>query len=413
MKIDIHKTGFDPERLERIGEHLERRYLEPGKLPNYDVAVLRRGRLAYRRMAGLANVETGAPIREDTIFRIYSMTKPVTAVALMQLFERGHFQLDDPASKFLPEWSGGHRVWVSGEGEGMVTEPSQRPINMRDLLSHTAGLTYGASLAALGVPPESPVDQIYIDLKIGGDMESTLDQMVERLGRVPLRFQPGQAWMYSIATDVCGAIVERISGQSLGDYLQEHIFGPLGMTDTAFQVPAEKADRFAANYIRTSNRLLQPIEFPVGMDYHKPPLGPSGGGGLVGTMGDYLRFAGMLAAGGALDGVRIIGPRTLKLMGANHLKDGATLAEFSTGGLFSESTTAGVGFGLGLATVIDPMRAGTPATADRYWGGAASTYFWFDPAEELAVVFMTQLMPSNAYDIRRQLKNLVYAAIED
>jgi CubicO group peptidase (beta-lactamase class C family) len=331
----------------------------------------------------------------------------------MQLFERGYFQLDDPVSRFFPEWSGGHAVWIEGAGEAMKTEPAARPISFRDLLTHTAGLTYGASLAALGVPPESPVDQIYVDLQIGSDLASDLDTLVRRLAGVPLRFQPGQRWMYSIATDVCGALIERISGQSLTDYFQAHIFAPLGMTDTAFYVPPEKTARFAANYMKTPARQLQPIEFPIGIDYFNPPAGPSGGGGLVGTMGDYMRFADMLRAGGELDGARIIGPRTLRLMCANHLKGGATLAEFSTGGLFSESTTTGVGFGLGLAGGIDPTAAGTPATADYYWGGAASTYFWFDPVDELAVVFMTQLMPSNAYDLRRQLKNLVYAAIED
>jgi CubicO group peptidase (beta-lactamase class C family) len=218
--------------------------------------------------------------------------------------------------------------------------------------------------------------------------------------------------MYSIATDVCGALVERISGQSIGDYFEEHIFAPLGMTDTAFQVPANKAGRFAANYIRTPSRLLQPIEFPVGMNFHEPPVGPSGGGGLVGTMADYLRFADMLSRGGALDGNRIIGGRTLELMSANHLPGGKSLAEVASG-MFAEAVYTGTGFGLGLASTIDPVAAGSLAHGDIYWGGAASTYFWADRDEELAVVFMTQLMPSNAYDIRRQLKQLVYAALED
>lgn len=412
MKIDIARTGLDAERLERIGAHLDRWYLEPGKLPGYDVAVLRRGRLAYRRMGGLANVETGQPLTDDTIYRIYSMTKPVTSVALMQLYEQARFQLDEPVSRFLPEWSGGHRVWISGDGEDLVTEPAARPISFRDLLTHTAGLTYGASLAPLGIPPESPVDQIYIDLKIGNDMNSSLDETVERLSRVPLRFQPGSRWMYSIATDVCGALIERISGQPIGEYFNEHIFEPLGMTDTAFHVPADKADRFAANYIRTPARLLQPIEFPVGMNFHEIPAGPSGGGGLVGTMADYLRFADMLSRGGQLDGRRVIGERTLDLMGANHLPGGKSLADLAFG-FFAEAVYAGAGFGLGFASTVDPVAAGSLASGDLYWGGAASTYFWIDRDEELAVVFMTQLMPSNAYDIRRQLKQLVYAAIED
>lgn len=412
MKIDISRTGLDPARLERIGAHLDRRYLEPGKLPGYDVAVLRRGRLAYRRMAGLASVEAGRPVADDTIFRIYSMTKPVTSVALMQLWEQGLFQLDEPVVRFLPEWAAGHRVWVSGAGADMVTEPARRPISFRDLLSHTAGLTYGAGLLELGVPSEGPVDDVYAEAQIGSDLGADLDTLVARLATVPLRYQPGERWMYSIATDVCGALVQRISGENLPDYFAKHIFEPLGMTDTAFFVPGEKAGRFAANYIRTPQRLLQPIEFPLTADFFKPPAGPSGGGGLVGTTRDYIRFAEMLRAGGALDGTRIIGKRTLDLMGANHLKDGKTLQDLAFGP-FAEAVYAGAGFGLGLASTVDPIAAGSIARADRYWGGAASTYFWFDPKDELAVVFMTQLIPSNTYDLRRQLKQLVYAAIED
>ena len=411
MKIDIRNTGMNAAQLDQVGVHLDR-FIEDGKLPNYDVAVLRRGRLAYRRLAGLANVETGAPLKEDTIFRIYSMTKPITSVALMQLFEQGRFQLDEPVARFLPEWKAGHQVWTGSHGDAFSTTPAQRPISFRDLLSHTSGLTYGAGLAELGVPPESPVDQVYIDKKIGSDLTLDLDGLVARLADVPLRFQPGERWMYSIATDVCGALVQRISGKPFDVYLKDHIFGPLGMVDTDFFVPAHKVDRFAANYIKTPSRAMFPIEFPLQADYLKPPAMLGGGGGLVGTMADYIRFGDCLRAGGTLDGVRIIGRRTLELMGANHLKDGKSLNEMAIG-LFSEATTVGAGFGLGLASTIDPVAAGSLASGDRYWGGAASTYFWFDPDDELTVVFMTQLMPSSSYDIRRQLKNLVYAAIED
>lgn len=411
MKIDIRNTGMNAAQLDQVGVHLDR-FIEDGKLPNYDVAVLRRGRLAYRRLAGLANVETGAPLKEDTIFRIYSMTKPITSVALMQLFEQGRFQLDEPVARFLPEWKAGHQVWTGSHGDAFSTTPAQRPISFRDLLSHTSGLTYGAGLAELGVPPESPVDQVYIDKKIGSDLTLDLDGLVARLADVPLRFQPGERWMYSIATDVCGALVQRISGKPFDVYLKDHIFGPLGMVDTDFFVPSDKVDRFAANYIKTPSRAMFPIEFPLQADYLKPPAMLGGGGGLVGTMADYIRFGDCLRAGGTLDGVRIIGRRTLELMGANHLKDGKSLNEMAIG-LFSEATTVGAGFGLGLASTIDPVAAGSLASGDRYWGGAASTYFWFDPDDELTVVFMTQLMPSSSYDIRRQLKNLVYAAIED
>ena len=411
MKIDIHKTGLDPIRLERIGEHLGR-YLEAGKLPCFDIAVMRRGRLAYRKTAGFASVETGAPIAADSIYRIYSMTKPVTAVALMQLFEQGRFQLDEPVSRILPEWGEGHRVWTGPHGQGFETEPARRPISFRDLLSHTSGLTYGPALRVLGVAPESPVEDAYIEAGVSIARDSSADALVASLAKAPLRYQPGERWMYSLATDVCGVLVERLSGKRLDRYFQDEIFSPLGMTDTAFHVPADKAGRFIACYMKTPVNPLHPVEPVEASPYLTEPSFLSGGGGLVGTMADYLRFTEMLRAGGALDGARVIGARTIALMGANHLKDGKTLHEMAIG-LFSEATTMGAGFGLGLASTIDQVAAGSLAGADRYWGGAASTYFWFDPDEELSVVFMTQLLPSTSYDIRRQLKNLVYAAIED
>jgi CubicO group peptidase (beta-lactamase class C family) len=411
MKIDIRGAGLDDARLARIGDHLDRHYLEPGKLPGYDIAVMRRGRLAWRRTAGFASVEQGRPLAEDAIYRIYSMTKPVTSVALMQLYEQARFQLDEPVARFLPEWSDGHRVWT-GEGDAASTQAAHRPISFRDLLSHTSGLTYGPALRVLGVPPESPVEEAYVAAGVSMERDASLDAFVAALAKVPLRYQPGERWMYSVATDVCGALVERISGKTLDRYFEDEIFGPLGMSDTGFHVPADKAARLPGAYMKTVEdpRLL--VEPAEGSPYLTPPSFRSGGGGLVSTMADYLRFSEMLRNGGALDGVRVIGRRTVELMGANHLKDGRTLNEMAIG-LFSETTTLGAGFGLGLASTIDPVAAGSLAANDRYWGGAASTYFWFDPEEELSVVFMTQLFPSTAYDLRRQLKQLVYAAIED
>jgi len=402
--------GLDPARLDRIVRHLDRHYLEPGRLPNYDVAVLRRGKLALRATGGMADVEKGVPLRDDAIFRIYSMTKPVTSVALMQLFEQGRFQLDEPVVRHLPEWSQGHRVWTGERDGSFGTEPARRPITYRDLLSHTSGLTYGTALRMLGVTPESPVESHYEE--VSTSRGTTLDALVNSLARVPLRFHPGERWMYSLATDVCGALVERISGKRLDRYFQEEIFEPLGMVDTAFHVPPEKVDRFTCAYMKTAASPLSLVETADPSPYLREPAFFSGGGGLVGTMADYIRFADMLRAGGALNGTRIIGERTLELMGENHLKDGRSLYEMAIG-LFSETTTVGAGFGLGFASTIDPVAAGSLASSDRYWGGAASTYFWFDPEEELAVVFMTQLFPSNAYDLRRQLKQLVYAAIQD
>ena len=410
MTRDSQTLGLDPTRLDRIGEHLDRAYLEPGKLPNYDVAVMRRGRLAWRRFGGFADVEAKAPVAEDTIYRIYSMTKPVTAVALMQLYERGLFQLDEPVTRYLPEWAEGHRVWTGSHGGAFETEPARRAITYRDLLTHTSGLTYGTALQVLGVPPESPVEAHYSGVRV--DRGATLDMLVESLARVPLRFHPGERWMYSLASDLCGALVERISGKRLDRYFEDEIFQPLGMVDTGFHVPEDKVERFTSAYMKTAGSPLTLVETARSSPYLREPAFLGGGGGLVSTMGDYLRFADMLRNGGKLDGRRVIGERTLELMGENHLKDGRSLNEMAIG-LFSETTTVGAGFGLGFASTIDPVAAGSLAAADRYWGGAASTYFWFDPVEELAVVFMTQLFPSTAYDIRRQLKQLVYAAIED
>ncbi len=410
MKIDIQKTGLDAARLERIGAHLDA-YVAAGKLPGYDVAVMRRGRLAWRKTAGKASVETGEALRDDTVYRIYSMTKPITSVALMQLYEQGRFQLDEPVTRFFPEWAEGHQVWT-GKGPVSDTVPAARPISFRDLLSHTAGLTYGPALRVLGVPPESPVEDAYVTHDVRVDRAATLDMLVASLAKVPLRYQPGERWMYSLATDVCGALVERISGRILDRYFDEEIFQPLGMVDTAFHVTDAQLPRFPSAYMKTPPDPLALVETAEASPYRKPPAFFSGGGGLVSTMDDYLRFADALRAGGVREGQRIIGERTLDLMGENHLKDGKSLNEMAIG-LFSETTTLGAGFGLGLASTIDAVAAGSLANTDRYWGGAASTYFWFDPVDELAVVFMTQLFPSTAYDIRRQLKQLVYAAIED
>lgn len=403
-------TGFDAGRLARIGDHLERAYVAPGKIAGCQVAVWRHGHLAYQAQLGQMDRERGVAMREDTLFRIYSMTKPIVSVALMTLFERGLFELDDPITRFFPEWSG-QRVWASGEGETMVTEPARRPVTIRDMLTHRGGLTYGGGLPGVGI--EHAVDHNYRALKIrsfGGTDD--LMSFMSKLAQVPLRFQPGTAWMYSLSSDVCGALVERISGQPLDQYLQSEIFDPLGMVDTAFHVPAEKVHRFAANYQRNVDKTTSLFDDPAKSAYLQPPRFLSGGGGLVGTTADYVRFCEMLRRGGALDGVRVLGPRTVALMHANHLPGGADLQSQAIG-LFSETENAGVGFGLGFAMTIDRTMSGTIATADYYWGGAASTLFWVDPVEQLSVVFMTQLMPSRAFNFRGQLRTLIYAAITD
>ncbi len=320
--------------------------------------------------------------------------------------------MNDPVHRFVPEWRD-QRVWVSGEGSAMTTEKPHRPVSMRDMLCHTGGITYGAALAALGAPDSGhPVDKEYARIGIRRGDGEDLKSFVQKLGRVPLRYQPGERWMYSLSTDVCGALVEIISGKRFDKFLAEEIFAPLRMKDTSFTVPREKLNRFAANYRRGPDKKLQLIEDPEKSPYLKEPTFFSGGGGLTGTTADYVRFCEMLRRGGELDGARILGPRTIELMHRNHLKDGKDLTQMAIGG-FSETANEGVGFGLGFACTLDSVTSGSIVGSDWYWGGAASTIFWVDAKEDLAVVFMTQLMPSGAFNFRGQLKSIVYASIAD
>ena len=338
------------------------------------------------------------------------MTKPITSVALMTLYEKGYFQLNDPVSRYVPSWKN-HRVWVSGEGGGMQTQAPARPVSFRDVLSHQAGLTYGGGLPGVGI--QHPIDRIYRDLKIrsSGSADS-MQTFLDKLSKVPLRYQPGTAWMYSLATDVCGALVEVISGVPFAQYLQDEIFGPLGMKDTAFFVAPDKVDRFAANYERGPDKKLKLLDDPATSAFITEPGFKSGGGGLTGTSADYLRFCEMLRRGGELDGARILGPRTIEVMHMNHLPGGKDLTQLAIGG-FSETANEGVGFGLGFASTLGQVQTGTLGVGDYYWGGAASTIFWVDPKEDLSVVFMTQLMPSGTFNFRGQLKSIIYASIID
>jgi CubicO group peptidase (beta-lactamase class C family) len=405
MTIETHprRAGFAPARLDRISEHLHRQYIEPGKIAGCQVAVARRNQLAYFRSFGYMDRERQRPMRDDAIFRIYSMTKPITSIALMQLYERGLFQLNDPVHRFIPSWRN-QQVWVSGEGDSMQTRAPRDPVTMRHVLMHTAGLSYGWG--------ETPVDRLYRSAGVVRNEGETLAGFVEKLGRMPLAFDPGSRWLYSYATDVCGRLVEVLSGQSLDAYFAEHIFKPLGMTDTAFSVAPDKLDRFAANYQRQPDKSLRLIDDPLASTYAHTPSMLSGGGGLTGTTADYLRFCDMLRQGGEHAGERIIGSRTLRLMTANHLPGGQALATIALGD-FAETAYEGVGFGLGFAMSLSEVATGALGVGDYYWGGAASTIFWVDPQEDLVVVFMTQLMPSATFNFRGQLKNIIYAAIED
>jgi CubicO group peptidase (beta-lactamase class C family) len=410
MDAQSQWTGLDASRLERITEHLERNYIGPEKIAGCQVAVARHGHVAYSRSLGQMDRERGKAMADDAIFRIYSMTKPIVSVALMTLFERGYFQLNDPVSRYVPSWKN-HRVWVSGEGADMQTESPTRPVTFRDVLSHAAGLTYGGGLPGVGI--QHPIDKIYRELKIrSAGSSDTMAEFMNKLSQVPLRYQPGTAWMYSLATDVCGALVEIISGKPLAQYLEEVIFQPLGMVDTAFWVSEAKKPRFAANYQRGADKKLRLIDDPLTSDFTREPAFKSGGGGLTGTTADYLRFCEMLRRGGELDGQRVLGPRTLEVMHMNHLAGGKDLTQLAIGG-FSETANEGVGFGLGFASTMSQVATGSLGTGDYYWGGAASTIFWVDPKEDLSVVFMTQLMPSGTFNFRGQLKSIIYSAIID
>jgi CubicO group peptidase (beta-lactamase class C family) len=396
--------GLDPERLGYLDEHL-RRYVDSGRLAGTLVLVARGGEVGHLAAYGLADRERNVPIREDTLFRIYSMTKPLTSVALMQLYERGLVQLDDPVAKYIPEWAN-LRVYVMGMGPTLVTKPASRPMTVRDLLTHQSGLTYGFL-------ERTNVDAMYRERKIGmAEVSGTLRGMVEQLAELPLEFSPGEHWNYSVSTDVCGYLVEVISGERFDRYLERHILAPLGMRDTAFWVPPEKRERFAACY-GLGAKGIRLIDDPAESAYLREPTFFSGGGGLVSTIGDYFRFCQALLNDGELDGVRIIGRKTLELMTQNHLPDGKDLASHALG-RWAETTFAGIGFGLGFSVTLDPAKAQISGTPGEYsWGGAASTTFWVDPLEDLIVIFMTQLMPSNAYNIRRELRAIVYSALTE
>lgn len=397
------KLGFSSERLGKLDAFLASRYVEPGKIPCAQVQISRRGELVHETLLGLADRERGKAVATDTLFRIYSMTKPVTSLAFMMLVEEGLVALDDPVSRFIPEWKN-LGVFAAGVSPQFMTTAPVRPMQMIDLLRHTSGLTYGFQ-------NRGNVDAAYRKLKIADTHGPDFDAFVAELAKLPLEFSPGEAWNYSISTDVLGVLVERISGMPFQAFLQTRIFDPLKMTDTGFQVREDQRPRFAACYNATPTGGLSLQDDPETSPYLNAPSFHSGGGGLVSTAKDYMAFCRMLGNGGVLDGQRLIAPKTLKLMASNHLPGGQDLTDLSRS-LFSEATNAGVGFGLGFAVTFDPVKAMlTSSPGEYYWGGAASTAFWIDPVEDIQVVFMTQVLPSSAYPIRRELRTLVYSAL--
>lgn len=392
-------TGLSIERLRRIDEFLEERYIKAGRLPNASLLVARGGKTVHHGLHGWADVERGARVRENTLYRLYSMSQPLTSVLFMMLVEEGKVALDDPVEAVLPAWKG---LSVAGGGR------MGRPMQMADLLRHTSGLTSG-------LQGRTEIDAAYRAQGIGLDTAAPLglEAMVEKLAGLPLEHAPGQGWTYSVATDVLGRVIELIEGQPFATVIRARLIEPLGMVDTDFLVPSHKVDRFAACYAQAEGDKLKLHEDPRTSRFLQPPTLVSGGAGLVSTITDYLRFCTMLLNGGELAGRRYLSPRTLALMTANHLPGGTDLAGAATG-LYGDAAHAGLGFGLGFGVLTDPVKALLPSTRGEFsWHGGASTLFWVDPREDLAVIFMTQLVPPTAYPLWRELRSLVYGAITE
>ena len=403
MSIRPEAVGISSKRLETIDSFVQRKYLDTGCMPGALSVVWRRGEIAHFSAIGMADVERKKKVAEDTIFRIYSMTKPVTSVATMMLVEQGLIALDDPVHKFIPEWKD-LGVYNGGFMETFRTTRPERPMQVIDLLRHTSGLTYGFQQS-------TNVDAAYRKAKIGEiEKHGTLEEMIQKLGKLPLEFSPGTAWNYSVSTDILGYIVGKVSGMKFEDYLRTKIFKPLGMVDTDFHVHAGKESRFAACYSVSPKGGMDLQDDPTKSPYLEVPSLVSGGGGLVSTASDYLKFCRMLISGGSLDGVHILSPKTIELMTRNHLPGNTDLPALSRS-LFSEVTYNGVGFGLGFSVTIDPVQTMIPGSVGEFsWGGAASTTFWIDPKEDLIAIFMTQLLPSSFYPIRREFRTLVYSS---
>jgi len=412
------KLGFSSQRLARIDQRMER-YIEEQQLSGTMTLIARKGEVVHCACCGMRDIENQTPLTEDTIFRIYSMTKPITSVAAMMLYEEGLFQLDDPVAKYLPAFADTKVYSGSGFG-GMELVDQQREMTIQHLMSHTAGLSYGWFL-------DTPVEDGYRRAKLM-DRNKPLDKFVAEIAKLPLLYQPGTQWRYSLATDVLGHLVEVISGKSLDTFFAEEIFQPLGMVDTGFHVPTKDADRLASMYRPTDppprsliinmlpkgetgkieNCALHCIDRASTSPYLEPSAFLSGGGGLLSTTTDYLRFAQMLLNGGELDGTRLLGRKTLEMMRTNYLPD--ALMPIEIGGDY----IYGTGFGLGFSIVTNVPQSGVLGSEGNYgWSGAATTNFWIDPQEELLGISMTQFMPTGHYPFTRDFRLLTYQALVD
>ena len=400
--VSPESVGLDGKVMGNIRDYLKEQYIEPGKYIGTLTLVARKGEIAYLDAIGFMDRENKKAMQEDAIFSIYSMSKPITSIALMQLYEKSLFRLDDPIHWHIPSWRN-LRVYESGLYPNFLTSRPKRHMTIRDLLSHMSGLTYDFML-------RTNVDAAYRKTKLQatGDLQA----MIDTLAQLPLEFSPGDQWNYSVSTDVCGYLVEHFSGMKLDKYFQKHIFDPLGMEDTGFSCAKEKVDRLASLYEQHPKKgpvLVDPGGAKTARVKKRKML--SGGGGLLSTMSDYYRFCSMLLNQGELDGTRIIGRKTLAMMASNHLPDNRDLTEMSQSA-FSETTYQGVGFGLGFSVILDPVKTQSLTDEGEYgWGGAASTVFWVNPKEEMVVIFLTQLLPSSTYQVRRELRSLVYSSL--
>jgi CubicO group peptidase (beta-lactamase class C family) len=387
------EVGLSEERLERLEKHFEA-YVSSKRLSGLTTLVARKGKVAHFKTYGQMNIEQGTSMQDDAIFRIYSMTKPITGVGLMMLYEEGKFRLTDPLHKYLPEYKDA-QVFKSVDDDGnIVTEPAKRQITVLDIMRHTAGLTYG-------VFGNTPVDQAYVKAGLF-DTTKTLEEVSKTLGSLPLLYQPGENWVYSLAVDIQGRLIEVLSGMPLDQYFEEKIFKPLGMSDTGFYVPADKEDRFVEMYSFNNQGQLIPYVGDFRPDHSKKPTLLSGGGGLVSTTADYFRFSQMLLNGGKLGEVRLLSPKTIELMTTDHL-DGAV-------GFAPKQ-----GFGLDFMVVKDITSLGTAGSIGEFnWGGLANTLFWVDPKEEIVAILMTNIVaPPGSVTLREEMRQMVYQAIAE
>ncbi|MFH8440400.1 serine hydrolase domain-containing protein [Streptomyces sp. NPDC018026] len=404
QEVDPGAAGLDPAALARLDLHFARQ-VDEGRLPGFLVAVARGGRVAHLTVHGLRDVAAGLPVTADTLWRIYSMTKPVTSVAVLTLVEEGRLALDDPVDRYLPAFAE-PRVYVGGTGADVVTRPAAGPVRVRHLMTHTAGLTFGFYRS-------HPVDALYraagveSSVRPGADLAETVDLYAS----LPLQFEPGTEWNYSVASNVLGRLVEVVSGQPLDVFCAERIFGPLGMADTGFHVTDAQAGRLAELYGETEDGGIVPVP---GLPLRGRPRFLSGSGGLASSAYDVHRFAELLRRRGELDGLRLLAPATVDLMTRNHLPGGADLRSFGSRPAHDEPGNDGVGFGLGVSVVTDPGRTRSPSGLGTYgWSGVATTTFWVDPGRDLTVQFMTQVRPRSSHTVYPDLKRLVHEALTD